>query len=115
MAKKWPRPTEVLRYVAIKGQGFSGWCLGDWCSFFFLFYPHVQMMRTSSCCEGECCRAPHLGPRCHISVFWSSSSYLSCLLFLTYETGTNPALLALPALPGCPPHPMASVDVRSGS
>ena len=35
MAKKWPRPTEVLRYVAIKGQGFSGWCLGDWCSFFF--------------------------------------------------------------------------------
>ena len=50
-----------------------------------------------------------------LSVFWFSSSYLSCLLFLTYETGTNPALLALPALPGCPPHPMASVDVRSGS
>ena len=52
----------------------------------------------------------------------SSLSYLCllvfifiCLLVRTYETGTDPALLALPALPGRPPHPMASVDVRSGS
>ena len=51
----------------------GAWAIGV-VLFFFLFYPHVQMMRTSSCCEGECCRAPHLGPRCHISVFWSSSS-----------------------------------------
>ena len=52
----------------------------------------------------------------------SSLSYLCllvfifiCLLVYTYETGTSPALLALPALPGRPPHPMASVDARSDS
>ena len=49
----------------------SAWVVG-----LVFFYPRVQMMRTSSCCEGECCRAPHLGPHCHISVFWSSSSYV---------------------------------------
>ena len=51
--------------------------------FFSLFYPRGQMMRTSSCCEGECCCAPHLGPHCHISVFWSLSSYLCLLAFLS--------------------------------
>ena len=60
-------------------------------------------------------------PRTWVLIVISLSSGLHlhiCLPVCTYETGTNPALLALPALPalpGCPPHPMASVDVRSGS
>ncbi len=56
-------------------------------------------------------------PRTWVLIVISLSSGLHlhiCLLVRTYETG-NPALLALPALPGCPPHPMASVDVRSDS
>ena len=51
--------------------------IGAWAffmGFFFFFYPRGQMMGTSSCWEGECCCALHLGPHCHISVFWSSSS-----------------------------------------
>ena len=57
-------------------------------------------------------------PRTWVLIVISLSSGLHlhiCLLVCTYETGTDPALLALPALPGRPPHPMASVDVRSGS
>ena len=58
-------------------------------------------------------------PRTWVLIVISLSSglhlHMSCLLVHMYETGTDPALLALPALPGRPPHPMASVDVRSGS
>ena len=48
--------------------------LGPW--YGFLIYPRGQMMGTSSCSEGEFCRAQHLGSHLHISFFWSSSSYL---------------------------------------
>ena len=114
MAKKWPRPAEVLSCVVID-MWVGLLVIGAW-AFIMVFFSLLSSWSDDGdiiLLGGGVLLCPALG---------SSLSYLCllvfvfiCLLVRTYETGTDPALLALPALPGRPPHPMASVDARSGS
>ena len=73
MPKKQPRPGEVLSWCGYQIGKVSQYLFEHKQGWVVLSsITGLQMTRTSSCREGECCCALHLSPRLpHIFIFWS--------------------------------------------